>query len=173
MNHGVRRTTLVGIARTAGVSRMTVYRRFPDVHSLLTTLLTREFSALLQSISYDSRSGCTAREQLVNNALTAVRLLANEPLMRAILDMDAELLLPYITERLGATQYLAESVLRILVQEGHHDGSIRYGDTLAQVRAILLIVQSFVLSLSPATTDLNVDLLLTEFRNMLDSALSP
>ena len=32
---GVRRTTLTDVARRAGVSRMTLYRRFPDVEALL------------------------------------------------------------------------------------------------------------------------------------------
>src|ERR1700755_72534 len=45
---GVRRTTLAEIARTARVSRMTVYRRFPDVRSVLAALMTREFSGLLK-----------------------------------------------------------------------------------------------------------------------------
>ena len=44
---GVRRTTLTDIARRAGVSRMTVYRRFADVTSVMAALMTREFTALL------------------------------------------------------------------------------------------------------------------------------
>ncbi|WP_233345948.1 TetR/AcrR family transcriptional regulator, partial [Saccharomonospora iraqiensis] len=48
---GVRRTTLTDIARTAGVSRMTLYRRFPDVRSVLAALMTREFGALLREVS--------------------------------------------------------------------------------------------------------------------------
>ena len=35
---GVRRTTLSDVARTAGVSRMTLYRRFPDVRGMLSAL---------------------------------------------------------------------------------------------------------------------------------------
>src|SRR5207248_8598780 len=48
---GVRRTTLAEIARTARVSRMTVYRRFPDVRSVLAALMTREFGGLLRVAS--------------------------------------------------------------------------------------------------------------------------
>ena len=32
---GVRRTTLTDVAKRAGVSRMTLYRRFPDVSALV------------------------------------------------------------------------------------------------------------------------------------------
>ncbi len=40
---GVRRTTLTDVARRAGVSRMTLYRRWPDVRTLVGDLMTREW----------------------------------------------------------------------------------------------------------------------------------
>ena len=39
LGYGVRRTTLTDVARRAGVSRMTVYRRWPDVQSLIGSTL--------------------------------------------------------------------------------------------------------------------------------------
>ena len=39
---GVRRTTLTEVARRAGLSRMTIYRRWPDVRALVADLMTRE-----------------------------------------------------------------------------------------------------------------------------------
>lgn len=169
---GVRRTTLVDIARTAGVSRMTLYRRFPDVRSVLGALMTREFGALLRTAVTRSPTPATARERLVAGAVAAVRGLAHDPLMRTVLDMDAELLVPYLTQRLGATQRLAEDVVRSLVAEGHRDGSVRRGEIAAQVRAVLLVVQSFVLSLRPATTDVGEDALLAELEHLLTAALA-
>ena len=38
---GIRRTTLSDIARLAGVSRMTVYRRYPDLPAVIRDLMTR------------------------------------------------------------------------------------------------------------------------------------
>src|SRR3954471_8870339 len=40
---GWSRTTLTDIARRAGVSRMTLYRRWPDTQTLLADLMTREW----------------------------------------------------------------------------------------------------------------------------------
>ena len=42
---GVRRTTFSDVARRAGVSRMTLYRRYPDLDALLAALMTYEFGA--------------------------------------------------------------------------------------------------------------------------------
>ena len=44
---GVRRTTVTDVARRAGVSRMTLYRRFPDLEAVLAALMTREFGRLV------------------------------------------------------------------------------------------------------------------------------
>ena len=40
---GWRRTTLTEVAQRAGVSRMTIYRAWPDMRSLLGDLMTREW----------------------------------------------------------------------------------------------------------------------------------
>ena len=45
---GWRRSTLTDVARRAGVSRMTIYRRWPDMTTLLADLMTREWSGLVE-----------------------------------------------------------------------------------------------------------------------------
>ncbi|MGH2970425.1 MAG: helix-turn-helix domain-containing protein, partial [Solirubrobacteraceae bacterium] len=45
---GFRRTTFSDVARRAGVSRMTLYRRFPDLETLLSSLMTREFGRVVE-----------------------------------------------------------------------------------------------------------------------------
>ncbi|MFE2758118.1 TetR/AcrR family transcriptional regulator [Actinosynnema sp. NPDC059335] len=166
---GVRRTTLTDIAKRAGVSRMTLYRRFPDVGTLVRALMTREFTALLGRIE---ATGDNARQRLVAQAVQGIRLLAADPLLRRVLDLDAELMLPYLVRRLGSTQKLVEAFLLARVEEGHADGSIRRGSAAAQARLVLLTTQSLVLSIGPATADLDFEELLAELATHLDAALS-
>ncbi|TVT00774.1 TetR/AcrR family transcriptional regulator [Amycolatopsis bartoniae] len=170
---GLRRATLAEIARTAKVSRMTLYRRFPDVRSVLSALMTREFGALLHRANSEGAGAPTARQRLVRSAVAAVRLLNADDLMRTVIDIDTELLLPYIVDRLGGTQRVGEQVVRQHLEAGRTDGSIRAGDLPAQARAVLLVVQSFVLSLRAATRDLDPKALLTEMAHHLDAALRP
>ncbi|WP_199441193.1 TetR/AcrR family transcriptional regulator [Umezawaea beigongshangensis] len=167
---GVRRTTLTDVAKRAGVSRMTLYRRFPDVRRLVTSLMTREFTALLGRVD---GSGGTARERLVARAAAGVELLAADPLMQRVLRLDADLVLPYLVERLGSVQRLVEEFLVAEVRAGHDDASIRPGDALVQARLVLLITQSMVLSARPATTGIAFSALLAELRLHLDAALRP
>jgi AcrR family transcriptional regulator len=170
---GVRRTTLAEISRTARVSRMTLYRRFPDVRSVLAALMTREFGALLQRATAQGMEMSTARERLVTSAVVAVGALSADELFRTLLDVDPELVLPYIVERLGATQRFAEGVVLALLAAGHADGSIRTAEPTAQARSILLVVQSFAFSLRPATADVGEADLLGELRHVLDATLRP
>ncbi|TVT57855.1 TetR/AcrR family transcriptional regulator [Amycolatopsis rhizosphaerae] len=170
---GLRRATLAEIARTARVSRMTLYRRFPDVRSVLSALMTREFGALLQQAMAEGAEAGNARQRLVRSAVAAVRLLNEDELMRTVIDVDAELLLPYLVERFGGTQQVGERFITALLAAGHRDGSVRAGELATQARAVLLVVQSFVLSFRPATADVPAGALLAELARQLESALHP
>ena len=170
---GLRRATLAEIARTAKVSRMTLYRRFPDVRSVLSALMTREFGSVLHKASDEGVGAPTARERLVRSATAAVRLLNDDELMRTVIDIDTEVLMPYVVDRFGGTQRLGEQAITAHIEDGHRDGSIRTGELAVQARAIMLVVQSFVLSLRPATADLDAGRLLGELGRLLHAALRP
>ncbi|MCG8924193.1 TetR/AcrR family transcriptional regulator [Lentzea sp. CC55] len=169
---GVRRTTLTDVAKRAGVSRMTLYRRYPDVDHLVRALMTREFAALLAEVERSSGQG-NAREQLAQRAVDAIRMLDANPLMRRVMQLDADLMLPYLTDRLGSTQRLVEQFLVAQIEAGHLDGSIRPGDARTQARVVLLSTQSMVLSTRPATSGLEFTSLLDELARQLDGALKP
>src|SRR5690242_15867496 len=46
---GWKRSTLTDVARRAGVSRMTIYRRWADMQTLLADLMTREWGGRLEA----------------------------------------------------------------------------------------------------------------------------
>src|SRR5918999_416343 len=119
---GVRRTTVTDVARRAGVSRMTLYRRFPDLESLLSALMTREFGRLVAQ-ARDDGNGATARERVVTMTVSGARALACDPLFERLVDVDPELLLPYVTTRLGGMQRMA--VAAAAHELARADGSVR------------------------------------------------
>ena len=125
MDVGLRRTTLADVARRAGVSRMTVYRAFPDLGTLVGALLTRELTQLLQEVEATLADLPTARERLVQAAVETVTRMDDHPLYRRVLDLDPELLLPLVVDRFGSTQVAAMALIAEQVRAGHADGSIR------------------------------------------------
>lgn len=170
---GVRRTTLSDIARTACVSRMTLYRRFPDVRGMLSSLITREFGKILTDAGEAASGEPSARHQLVVASVHTIRALASNPLMHAVIERDAELLLPYIMERVGTSQRMTEDYLRVQLAAGQADGSIRTADPAVQARTIFLLLQPYVFTIRPSTSDLDLEDLLTELARLLDAALRP
>ncbi|GGV40846.1 TetR family transcriptional regulator [Streptomyces griseoflavus] len=174
---GVRRTTLTDVARRAGVSRMTLYRRWPDVRSLVGDLMTREWIAVATDAIPAHAPGVTAREVITEGLVTAVRAFDAHPLFRKILDVDPELLLPYVLDRRGASQEALLELLAGSLRDGHADGSVRAAHPERQARSVLLIVQSFTLSLRTMTeeddAELATEAFLGELRDILERTLTP
>ncbi|MDX6739505.1 TetR/AcrR family transcriptional regulator [Actinocorallia sp. A-T 12471] len=171
---GVRRTTLTDIARRAGVSRMTLYRRWPDVRTIVGDLMTREWLALAVSVVDTAASG-DARSRLVETLVRGTRAFREHPLLRKIIDVDPELLLPYLLTRTGASQEAFLDLIEDALGEGHRDGSIRPGSAPLQARALLLVVQGFALSLPTMAGDgaLSDDAFDAELRLILERTLTP
>src|ERR1700710_92957 len=83
---GWSRTTLTDIARRAGVSRMTLYRRWPDTQTLLADLMTREWGRLVEEAPGSPAAG-DPLERIVAGVLATVRGLRANELLRRIIDV--------------------------------------------------------------------------------------
>ncbi|MGW1884479.1 TetR/AcrR family transcriptional regulator [Streptomyces sp. NPDC001970] len=174
---GVRRTTLTDVARRAGVSRMTLYRRWPDVRTLVGDLMTREWVGLAVSAMPAPEPAAPARTRLVDGLVAGVAAFRSHPLFHKILDVDPELLLPYVLDRRGASQDALLGLITGGLAEGHADGSVRVAHPDLQARSLLLVVQSFTLSLRTMTDEADPELtdaaFLEELRTLLERTLTP
>jgi hypothetical protein len=102
--------------------------------------MTREFGRLVADAATRAE-GSNTRERVVAMVVHGSRALAEDPLFERLLDVDPELLLPYVTQRLGGMQKMAvDAAARAL---GDGDGSVR---TDASPEAVELIARGFVLA---------------------------
>jgi AcrR family transcriptional regulator len=170
---GVRRTTVADVARRAGASRMTVYRLFPDAQTLWSTLLTREFSDVIAEAERAAAHLPTARQRLVESTVGAVERIAADPVVRRVLELDPELLLPYITERLGQSQRIAIEHFRRGLEEGRADGSVRDVDAAVVAYCLQLVVGSVVMATQVTEQESRPRAVIAELRRMLDAYLAP
>ena len=170
---GLRRTTLADVARRAGVSRMTVYRRYGDFASLVSELLTTELLALVDDARVELADVPTARERLVEAGVRVVERLSVHPLWCRVLDLDPELLLPLVVDRFGSTQRAVIEHVAAQVAEGQRDGSVRDVDPQLAATCLLLTAQSFVFSARIVGALHPVESTSTELRRLLDSYLRP
>jgi AcrR family transcriptional regulator len=170
---GVRRTTMTDVARRAGVSRMTLYRRYTDVASLLQALMTREFTQIIGEVENEVAELPSVRERLVGAAVAGVDRLTRHPLFLRIVDVDPELLLPYLTTRRGAFQRAAVGVFEARLAHGVADGSVAVPDAAAAARTIELALRGFAFqALAPGAETERLQEL-GELRLMLDRYLAP
>lgn len=173
---GVRRTTLTDIARRAGVSRMTLYRRWPDVRTIVGDLMTREWVAIGARLDPPD-DGRPVRARLVEGLVEGVRTFRAHPLLRKIIEVDPELLLPYVLDRCGASQLAFLELFEQALDAGHRDGTVRRDHTARQARSLLLIVQSFALSartvVAADDAELAAEAFDAELRHILERTLAP
>jgi AcrR family transcriptional regulator len=143
---GWRRTTLTEVARRAGVSRMTIYRTWSDMPQLLGDLMTREWATAVdgvrQSIGGTDDPVVTLRDGVVK----LVQELRGNELFVRILEVDAELILPYLLERRGRSQEAVLAILVGIIAKGQRSRTVRGGDPQVLARAIVLAAHGFVLS---------------------------
>ncbi|HEU4702283.1 MAG TPA: TetR/AcrR family transcriptional regulator [Conexibacter sp.] len=170
---GVRRTTMTDVARRGGVSRMTLYRRYADVTSLMQALMTREFTQILRDVEAEVASLPTARERVVEAAVVGVDRLTRHPLFLRIVDVDPELMLPYITTRRGAFQRDAVEVFAARLADGVAEGSIAVADPQAAARTIELALRGFAFQTLAPGASAEREQELGELRRMLDRYLAP
>lgn len=141
---GWRRTTLTEVARRAGVSRMTIYRAWSDMPALLGDLMTREWTGLVTG--QVDLAGEPTPGRVADAMAGCVEALRDNELFTRIVELDPELILPYLLARRGRSQELIVGVLAGAVTEGQRRGTIRQGDAVAIARGLVLAAHGFVLS---------------------------
>ena len=148
---GWRRTTLTDVARRAGVSRMTLYRRWPDMTGLLGDLLTREWTAAMATVTEAPHPEESLLDQVQQAVVEVARAIRDDELFAKIIHVDPELLLPYLLHRRGRSQELVLAMLEPLLREGQRRSEIRPGDPVLMARTLLLTAQGFTLSVQTMT----------------------
>jgi AcrR family transcriptional regulator len=171
---GWRRTTLTEVARRAGVSRMTIYRTWSDMPQLLGDLMTREWGGVVaDSLAQEDHDAPTV-DRLVGDIVGTVQRLRENELFVRIVDLDPELILPYLFSRRGRSQ---DGILELTVaalREAQAAGEVRAGHPVVMARSMLLAAHGFVLSAHTMVDDeVSLDELDAELTMALTRGLQP
>jgi AcrR family transcriptional regulator len=143
---GWSRTTLTDIARRAGVSRMTLYRRWPDTQTLLADLMTREWGYVVTAAGVGTREDGDALDRIADGIVATVQSLRANALLRRIVDVDPEVLLPYLLDRRGRSQEMVADALAALIAQGQKEKTVRRGNPVVLARSLVLACHGFTLS---------------------------
>ena len=166
--YGVERVTLAEIARRAGVSRPTVYRRWTDTREILAALLTSRVIGVWR----DVRSQGQGREALVRRIVAVADRLRRDELIMSVLLSSPELAMVYIAQRLGTSQQVLIDAAASEIEAAQRDGSARAGDPRQLAAMVLLITQSTIQSAQIVRPILDADALARELAHSLNGYLS-
>ncbi|ALG86424.1 TetR/AcrR family transcriptional regulator [Gordonia phthalatica] len=167
---GIRRTTMADVARAADVSRATLYRRFPNVEAIAATVTTREFEKVVAGAPI--ADGVVDRASLVQTVVYLVREARAHPLLRRIIELDPEFLMPYLLHRTGRTSRGQLTVIAGFILAGQDAGEIRDGDAQRLATTVLQMAWSFALT-GPVFADGDLGSLDSELSDLLERYLRP
>ena len=163
------RAPIAELARQAGVSRPTVYRRFEDSDAVLRALWHREIERLLAGV----RREATDRRTLVAQAVRLAEQISTHDVLAPTFHTEAGLMTHYIVDRLGAGQRALLEVMRDAIARLQPGGTIRRGKPDELAAMVLLIAQSAIQSRGMIADHLPAAAWKRELSRALDGYLKP
>ena len=167
--YGVERVTLAEIARRARVSRPTVYRRWPDIRSVLAALLTARIVGALDAVPTRG----VGREAVVERMVAVADHLRDDEVVMSVLNRAPELTMVYTTERLGTSQQILIDTLAADIKLAQDEGCVRPGEPRQLAAMCLLIARSTIQSGQIVAAILDARALDVELAHCLDGYLKP
>jgi AcrR family transcriptional regulator len=146
LDFGVRRATLTEVARRAGLSRMTLYRRFADAPELMRALMSREFGEVLLSAQEAAAATEDPLAQIVAAITGTISRLVEHPLLLRLLELEPEVLMPYLAIRVGEFQQGARTALARWIADAQLRGAVRAGDPELMAETVELLARGPVIA---------------------------
>ncbi|MGO4615439.1 TetR/AcrR family transcriptional regulator [Nocardia sp. 2YAB30] len=141
LDFGIKRTSMGEIARRAGISPATLYRRFESKNDLVEAVSVREAQRFVAAIDGQVQAVSGSDDQLVEIFVAFIGAIAGNELLRRLLRTEPDLILPRLTTDAGAILavgrgYLAEKLGELRDAGGTHDFD---ADLVAEIMARLAL----------------------------------
>jgi AcrR family transcriptional regulator len=163
------RAPIAELARQAGVSRPTIYRRFEDSDAVLRALWQREIDRLLAGMRRD----VIDRRALVAQAVKLAEQISTHDVLAPTFSTEPGLMTHYIVDHLGTGQRALLQVVRDAIARLQPGGTVRRGKPDELAAMVLLIAQSAIQSRRMIAEHLSPTAWRRELGRALDGYLKP
>ncbi|WP_244199878.1 TetR/AcrR family transcriptional regulator [Amycolatopsis thailandensis] len=151
---GIRRSTMEDVARRAGVSRITAYRRFATKDALVEQVVRREFRRYFDQFLLDIQQAETAADRVVLGFASALGAIRRNPLIGGLMAVEPDVLVPSMVSdgggTLAAVQRFVAGQLRREQQAGNVSEDVDVelvAELMTRVSASFLVTPSRVVDL--------------------------
>jgi TetR/AcrR family transcriptional regulator, repressor for uid operon len=151
---GIQRTTMEDVARRAGISRITIYRRFANKSALIDQLVRRELSRYLDQFRIDIQHAETAADRVVLGFTSALRATRRNPLIGGLLAVDPNALIPTTIRDGGRTLATVREFVAGQLRREQHAGNVSpdlnadiVAELMVRVCASFLVIPSHLIDL--------------------------
>jgi TetR/AcrR family transcriptional repressor of uid operon len=154
---GIRRSTMEDVARRAGVSRITVYRRFATKDALVEHVVRREFRRYFDQFLIDIEQARTAADRVVLGFVSALRAIRHNPLIGGLMAVEPDVLVPAMISDGGRTLAAVQRFVAGQLRREQHAGTVSAEVDVELVAELMTRVSSSFLLTPSHVVDLDDD----------------
>jgi TetR/AcrR family transcriptional regulator, repressor for uid operon len=171
---GIPRTTMDDVARRAGVSRITVYRRFATKGTLVDHVVRREIRRYFDQFIVDIEQAETAADRVVLGFVSSLRAIRRNPLIGGLMAADPDALVPSVMSDGGRTLATVRAFVAGQLRSEQEAGNVGSEVDVEVVAELMVRVCSSFLMIPSHIVDLDDDEQLAEVaRRFLVPMLNP
>ena len=171
---GVQRTTMEDVARRAGVSRITVYRRFATKSALVDHVVRRQIRRYFDRFLVDIEKATTAAERVVVGFVSSLRAVRHNPLIRGLMAADPNALIPTTIGDNGRTFATVQTFVAGQLRREQQAGNVAEAVNVDIVAELMVRVCASFLVIPSRVVDLDDDEQLADLaRQFLVPMLQP
>ncbi|REE95636.1 TetR/AcrR family transcriptional regulator [Thermomonospora umbrina] len=155
---GIRRSTMEDVARRAGVSRITVYRRFATKDALVEQVVRREFRRYFDQFLIDIEQAETAADRVVAGFVSSLRAIRGNPMIGGLIATEPELVVPSMAHDGGRTLAIVRQFVAGQLRREQRAGNVAgdldtdlVAEMMVRVSASFLTVPSHLIDLDDET----------------------
>ncbi|MGI5158955.1 TetR/AcrR family transcriptional regulator [Microbispora sp. CA-102843] len=154
---GIRRSTVEDVARRAGVSRITVYRRFATKDVLVEHVVRREFRRYFDQFLIDIEQADTAADRVVLGFVSSLRAIRSNPLIGGLIAAEPDLLVPSMISDGGRTLATVRRFVAGQLRSEQRAGNVSSDMDTDLVAELMVRVSASFLAIPSLVVDLDDD----------------
>lgn len=154
---GIQRSTMEDVARRAGVSRITVYRRFVTKDALVEHVVRREFRRYFDQFLIDIQQAETAADRVVLGFVSSLRAIRRNPLIGGLIATEPDLVVPSMISDGGRTVATVREFVAGQLRREQRAGTVADGLDIDHVAEMMVRISASFLAIPSCLVDLDDD----------------